>query len=48
MKSGVRWDGAGGGGEGGYTPSVSARRLSLGLHYKTRLCVYVLEAKTCK
>ena len=34
-------------GEGGYTPPVSVRRFSLGLHYKTRLCVYVLEAKTC-
>jgi hypothetical protein len=46
MKSGIRWDGAGGG--RGYTPPVSVRRLSLGLHYKTRVCVYVLETKTCK
>ena len=35
-------------GEGRYTPPVSVRCLSLGLHYKTRLCVYVLEAKACK
>jgi hypothetical protein len=46
MKSGVRWEGALG--EGVYTPPVSVRRLSLCLHYKTRLCFYVLEAKTCK